>query len=82
MTECQYFKINQHILKLQDQLLLYQGSHKKYYGKVGKLIINFDENCCAPTQEQRYTFEGDDFFLMMSLEEIERELPFFLPISS
>lgn len=70
--------INQRLEKTGQTSLKYVGRNLEYYGKVGKLLPQFDENCCAPTQEMRYTFEGEDLFWMMTAEELLGEIDNFV----
>lgn len=75
--ECNYFYLDHEVAARQGKRLRYDGPEEAYRGKEGVLEVAFDENCCAPTQEQRYIFRGEGFFWMMTGEELEGELPFF-----
>ncbi len=75
--ECNYFYLDHEVAARAGKTVRYDGPQKEYKGKTGIMEIAFDENCCAPTQEQRYIFRGEGFFRMMTGEELERELPYF-----
>lgn len=72
--ECRYAVLDQMVRALEGKTLRYEGENERYKNRIGRLKVNFDENCCAPTMEQRYTFEGDGVFWMMDGEELMREI--------
>ncbi len=80
MNTSLFCQLNTQLDQLHGKLLCYQGPRQAYYGKTGRLLKQFDENCCAPTQEVRYTFEGTDFFWMMTGTELWEEWRYFLPV--
>lgn len=75
---CSYAVLDQAVKRMEGKTLRYEGENERYRHRTGRLKVNFDENCCAPTMEQRYTFEGDGVFWMMDGEEMAREIGWFM----
>ncbi len=75
--DCNYFYLDHQVAAWEGKTVRYSGPEEQYRGKTGIMEVAFDENCCAPTQDQRYIFRGDGFFWMMTGEELERELIHF-----
>ena len=75
--ECNYFALDHAVARWAGRTVRYDGPTEALRGKTGRLEVVFDENCCAPTQEQRYLFQGKVATWMKTGRGFERELPHF-----
>ncbi|WP_075876465.1 hypothetical protein [Merdibacter massiliensis] len=55
--------------QLEKQRLCYTGEDLYYHGIIGTIEILYDQNCCSPTQDVLFAFEGEERRRIMDAKE-------------